>query len=134
MQDKTPGRDFRTYAILGAALTVYRILGSGFLESIYREALAVEFDLRRIPFASEVACSVQYKGHLLRGQRIDFVCYAGVIVEIKARSAIGPAEAAQVLNYLATTGHQVALLVNFGGPRLDYRRFVLTKPKMPGNN
>lgn len=85
MQDQTPSRgDPRTYAILGAAHAV-RILGSEFLESVYREALVVE-------------------------------CRA---------------EAAQVLNYLAVTGHEVALLINFGAPRLDYRRFILTNRKMP---
>ena len=135
MLDQLPSSgDRRTYAILGAALTVHRILGSGFLEAIYREALAVEFGLRHIPFASEVACGVEYKGHLLRGHyRIDFVCFSDVIVEVKARSATGPAEAAQVLNYLAATSHRVALLINFGTPRLDYRRFVLTRRGTPAS-
>jgi GxxExxY protein len=131
MQSHAPvGGDSRTFAILGAAITVHHTLGAGFLESIYRDALAVEFELRRIPFASEIACGVHYKGRLLRGHyRLDFVCFSEVVVEVKARSATGPADAAQVLNYLASTGHQVGLLLNFGGPRLDYRRFILTKPQ-----
>ena len=113
-------------------MEVHRTLGCGFLEVFYRDALAIEFGLRSIPFDSEVACGVDYKGHHLRGHyRIDFVCYSEVIVEVKARASTGPAEEAQVLNYLAATGHQVALLLNFGGSRLDYRRFVLTKQRVP---
>jgi GxxExxY protein len=131
MQNRVPSSgDSRTFSIIGAAMEVHRTLGCGFLEVFYRDALAIEFGLRSIPFDSEVACGVDYKGHLLRGHyRIDFVCYTEVIVEVKARTSTGPGDEAQVLNYLAATGHQVALLLNFGGSRLDYRRFVLTKPQ-----
>lgn len=133
MQHSSSGSDDkRTFAIIGAAMDVHRTLGCGFLEVFYRDALTIEFGLRSIPFVSEVACGVEYKGHLLRGHyRIDFVCFSEVIVEVKARATTGPAEEAQVLNYLAATSHQVALLLNFGGSRLDYRRFVLTRPRHP---
>ena len=120
--------DDRTFGIIGAAMEVHRVLGSGFLEVFYRDALGIEFGLRAIPFVSEVACGVEYKGHHLRGHyRVDFVCFEGVVVEVKARATTGPAEHAQVLNYLAATGHQCGLLLNFGGPKLEYRRFILTK-------
>ena len=129
-EPRFPGSDDRTFGIIGAATEVHRVLGSGFLEVFYRDALSIEFRLRSIPFESEVACGIEYKGHLLRGHyRIDFVCHGGVIVEVKCRSATGPAEHAQVLNYLAATGHQCGLLLNFGAPRLEYRRFILTKPR-----
>jgi GxxExxY protein len=131
MHTPTPNSgDDRTFGIIGAAMEVHRVLGSGFLEVLYRDALAIEFGLRQIPFEIEVPCCVKYKEHLLRGHyRIDFVCMRAVVVEVKARSTVGPAEHAQVLNYLAATGHQCALLLNFGGPRLEYRRFILTKPR-----
>jgi GxxExxY protein len=119
--------DRRTFEILGAAMAVHRTLGCGFLEAIYREALGIEFGLRRIPFEREVPYRVHYKGHRLGGScRVDFLCFDAVIVEIKARSATGPADAAQVLNYLASSGHPIALLLNFGTARLDYRRYILT--------
>ncbi len=132
MQDELPSSgDSRTFSIIGAAMEVHRTLGCGFLEAFYRDALAIEFGLRSIPFDSEVACGVDYKGHHLRGHyRIDFVCYQAVIVEVKARAITGPGEEAQVLNYQATTGHQVALLLNFGGSTLDYRRFVLSQTRV----
>ena len=128
--DAGPERDGRTFGIIGAAMEVHRVLGSGFLEVFYRDALAIELRLRGIPFESEVACGVSYKGQHLRGHyRIDFVCFGSVVVEVKARAGVGPAEHAQVLNYLAATGHQTGLLINFGSARLEYRRFVLTKPR-----
>lgn len=70
-------------------------------------------------------------GRLVGHSRMDFVCFGDIVVEIKARSATGPAEYAQVLNYLASSGHPCGLLLNFGGPRLDYKRFILTQPRRP---
>lgn len=122
-------RDGRTFAIIGAAMEVHRVLGPGFLESFFREALQLEFGLRGIPFKVEVPCSIDYKGHRLGGtHHIDFVCFDAVVVEVKARTTVGAAEHAQVLNYLAATKSPVGLLLNFGGPRLDYRRFIRSEP------
>ena len=129
---KTPGcdRDNDTFSIIGAAMEVHRILGCGFLEVIYCDALGIEFGLRTIPFTSQVTCGAEYKGHQVRGSyRIDFVCFERVVVEVKARATTSPADEAQIINYLAATGLRVALLLNFGGARLEYRRFVLTKPR-----
>jgi len=117
--------DPRTYAIIGAAIEVHRLLGAGFLELFYKDALAIELRARGIPFASEVPCAIQYKGHPLRGTyRMDFVCYGQVVVEVKARSSIGPADHAQVISYLASSQLKVGLLINFGGQRLDHKRFA----------
>ncbi len=94
----------------------------------FRDALRIEFGIRNIPFQPEVPCVVEYKGHQLRGTyRIDFVCFDSIIVEVKARSTVGPAEHALILNYLAASGCPHGLLLNFGGPRLEYRRFVLSR-------
>jgi len=122
--------DSRTFAIIGAAMEVHRVLGSGFLEVLYRDALAIEFGLRMIPFMAEAPCQVTYKSHPLRGHyRMDFICFDSVVVEIKARFGTGPAEQAQVLSYLAATGHKTGLLLNFGAAKLEYKRFILTKPR-----
>ena len=118
--------DPRTYAILGAAMEVHTILRRGFLESIYCHAFTIEFTHRGIPFEIEVPCAVEYKGQRLGGlHHMDFVCYGSVVVEVKARSILSPADEAQVLNYLAMSGHNCALLLNFGAPRLEYKRRVL---------
>ncbi|MGE0043255.1 MAG: GxxExxY protein [Vicinamibacterales bacterium] len=117
--------DRRTYAIIGAAMEVHGTLGRGLLEEHYRQALAIELGLRKIPFEREVGCPVSYKGVRLGGTaRMDFVCFDAVVVEVKARAIVGPAERAQLLNYLSSSGLLCGLLLNFGTPRLDYHRLI----------
>ena len=117
--------DQRTYAIIGAALEVHRVLGAGFLELFYKDALALEFGARGIPFETEVPCIVEYKGRQLRGHyRMDFVCFGEIVVEVKAGSSTGPADHAQVISYLASSRLQVGLMLNFGGQRLEHKRFI----------
>jgi GxxExxY protein len=124
--------DPRTYAVIGAALEVHRLLGTGFLELFYKDALALELRARDIPFASEVPCIVEYKGRPLRGEyRMDFVCFEQVVIEVKARSSTGPADHAQVISYLASSKLKVGLLLNFGGQKLEHRRFAWTPDGRP---
>jgi GxxExxY protein len=74
-----------------------------------------------------VPCNISYKGQQLRGDyKVDFICYDQIVLEIKGRSVTGPADHAQVLSYLAATKVPVRLLLNFGTPKLEHRRFVLT--------
>ena len=114
------------YAIVGAAIEVYNQLGSGFLESVYQEALEVEFTARGIPFRSQIPIRVRYKGRELRRPFIaDFVCYGSVIVELKAIRQTTDVDEAQVLNYLRATDFRLGLLINFGDPgRLDWTRVI----------
>ena len=106
-------------------MEVHRQLGYGFLEQVYQEALARELDLRSIPFQREVELQVIYKGHALNcSYRADFICYGEILVELKAIGALSGIEEAQVLNYMRVTGHQRALLINFGAPSLQYKRMV----------
>lgn len=117
--------DPRTFRIIGAAMEVHRVLGTGYLETCFRDALHIEFGIRRIPFVAEAPCVVSYKGWPLRGTlHVDFICFDSVLVEVKARSAASPADHAQLLNYLAATGCELGLLLNFGQPSLEYRRFI----------
>jgi GxxExxY protein len=120
-------RDKQTHAIIGAAMEVHRHLGPGFLEAVYQQALAIEFAARGVPFASEVDLPVYYKGERLPcSYRADFVCYSNVIVELKALKAITGIEEAQLLNYLKATRLERGLLVNFGRPSLEFKRFVFS--------
>ncbi len=118
-------RDPQTYSIIGAAMAVHATLGHGFLEAVYQEALAVEMVLREIPHSREVPIPVRYKGTLLKtSYRADFLCCEDVIVELKALRTLTSVDEAQVLHYLKATGHSRALLLNFGGQSLQYKRFV----------
>jgi GxxExxY protein len=119
------GKDPQTYEIIGAAMEVHRELGDRFLEAVYRAALAIEFTRRRIPFRTEVEMPVEYKGICLScGYRADFVCFDNVLVEVKATTALVPANQAQLLNQLKATKHRRGILINFRTPSLEYKRMV----------
>lgn len=77
-----------SYAIIGAAMDVYYKLDCGFLEPVYREALAPEFGLRNIPFTAQRKLPIKYKDYVLKKKyRADFVCFEKIIVELKAQCA-----------------------------------------------
>lgn len=107
-------------------MEVHTVLGAGFLEAIYQEALAAELGLRDIPFQREVPIPVHYRGKPLgAAYRADFVCYGLIIVELKALTQLSRVEEAQLIHYLKATGMQRGLLINFGGgDRLEYKRYV----------
>jgi GxxExxY protein len=120
-------RDPQTYEIIGAAMEAHRVLGCGFLEPVYQEALAKEFVLRGIPFRRQVDLPITYKGDLLAVKyKPDFICYDAVIVELKALDRLSGREKAQVINYLKATRVERGLLLNFGTVRLEYERLILT--------
>ena len=121
----TPTRDLQTFTIIGAAMEVHTVLGSGFIEPVYRRPLMLEFAARTIPYVAEVRFPIIYKGQPTGVHyRADFLCYGEVIVELKAVRALTPVEEAQTLNYLKASGKKRALLLNFGSKSLQYRRFV----------
>ena len=120
-------RDPQTRAIIGAAMEVHRQLGPGFLEAVYQEALAIEFADRGIPFRREQELPIDYKGRRLPCKyRSDFVCYEEIIVELKALQALTGVDEAQMINYLKATHLGRGLLLNFGRPSLEFKRYVFS--------
>ena len=118
-------QDPRTYAIIGAAMAVHSELGHGFLERVYQEALAIEFEERQNQFRIEAPIKIHYRERTLdSAYRADFVCYGEIILELKALSKLTDAHLEQVIHYLKSTGLKRALLLNFGTSKLEYRRVV----------
>jgi GxxExxY protein len=103
-----------TEKIIGAALKVHKILGPGFLESVYEEAFALELELRNIPFESQKSIEVEYKGRCVKEFICDFFVYDKIIVELKAINKITDIEKSQIINYLKATGSKLGLIFNFG--------------------
>lgn len=120
-----------SYAILGACFEVYKEKGCGFVEPVYQECLAIEFEHRSIPFVSQVQLDLYYRGRKLTPYyKPDFVCFGKIIVEIKAVSKLVAEHRAQTMNYLKGTGHDLGLLVNFGHfPRVEHERIASTTNK-----
>ena len=119
--------EFAAKQTIGAAIEVHRVLGPGFLEKIYQEALCIELQARGLQFERERPIAVHYRGVAIPGQRVDLIVNTCVVVELKAASKLDSAHDAQLLSYLRTTGLRLGLLLNFNGKTLKdgIRRFVI---------
>ena len=117
------------FAIVGAAMEVHTVLGSGFLEAVYQEALEIELAARQIPFVAQQDLRIAYKGRYLKKTYVaDFYAFEDIIIEIKALERLTSSEIAQILNYLNATGAKVGVLINFGSiGRLEWKRMARTK-------
>ncbi|OHB59016.1 MAG: hypothetical protein A2Y07_08800 [Planctomycetes bacterium GWF2_50_10] len=114
-----------TGAVIGAAMEVHSNLGFGFLESVYEEAMAIEFRRRELPYERQKPIAVMYKGEKAKDFICDFLIGERVLVELKALKALTNIEESQLLNYLKATGIKVGLLINFGERSLKFKRLVL---------
>lgn len=108
-------------------MKVHQKLGSGFLESVYQEALEKEFQNQQIPFIRHQKLHILFDDKPLQKFFIaDFVCFNSIILEIKAAVFIHPDNSKQVVNYLKATNFHVGLLINFGQSSLKWKRFINT--------
>lgn len=117
-----------SYEIMGACFAVYKNKGCGFVEPVYQECLAIEFEHRGVPFVEQKELELFYRNKpLTQVYKPDFVCFERIIVEIKAVQSIVAEHRAQVMNYLKATGFELGLLINFGHfPRIESERIVST--------
>jgi GxxExxY protein len=113
-----------TYKIRGAIFEVNKVLGHGFLEKVYENALMVEFRLQGIKAESQVPVEVLYKGEEVGEYIADIVVEDQIILELKAIDSLQKIHEAQLLNYLKATGYKLGYLVNFTHPKAEIKRFV----------
>ncbi len=114
-----------SYQIIGKCFEVHNNLGTGFLEIVYKDALEYEFKNANIPFEREKEYMVKYKNIILPHKfYADFVLYDKIVLEIKAVSGIADEFIAQAINYLKVSGNKLALIVNFGELKLNFKRIV----------
>jgi len=113
-----------TEFVIGCAMTVSNTLGCGFLEKVYENAIAVELRRAELKVEQQRELLVHYTGVLVGSFAMDLVVEDRVIVELKAVKAFDDVHVAQCLNYLRAAELPVCLLLNFGNPRLEVRRFV----------
>jgi GxxExxY protein len=111
-----------TAKILEACFEVANELGHGFLESVYRRALIVVLRQKGLSVEAEVSLQVMFRGESVGDFCADLIVERQVLVELKAAKALAPEHQAQVINYLKATGLEVGLLINFGTPRIEFKR------------
>ena len=107
-------------------MEVYNILGYGFKEEVYQEALEKELSLRQIPFEHQSLINIYYKGEKLeKYYQADLICYGKIIVELKALPELSSENEQQILNYLKATKMEVGILLNFGSSEgLEHKRMA----------
>jgi len=111
-----------TEKIIEAAFEVSKELGSGFLESVYKNSMVIALRAKGLKVETERQITVNFRGQQVGQFYADLFVNDKVIVELKAVSALAPEHSAQTINYLKATGIEVGLLINFGHPKIEYKR------------
>lgn len=115
-----------TEQIIGAAFEVHKILGYGFLEKVYQQAMQVELRIRGLSCVLEKPLQVNFKGYVVGDYAADLLVEEKVIVELKVAEKYNTKDEAQLLNELKATGMNVGLLINFGKEKVEFKRFAYT--------
>src|ERR1700744_3167246 len=116
------------YALIGAAMEVHRENGYGFSEAVYQACLEIELASRNIPYLAQKEMPVYYKGKQINKTYIaDLIVNEKTLVELKALDRLSSSEEAQVINYLKVSGFELAVLINFGGRSLEWKRIILSQ-------
>jgi GxxExxY protein len=123
-----------TYSINGAIFEVNKVLGHGFLEKVYENALAIEIKKRGLIAESQKPIKVLYKDETVGEYIADIFVEGKVIVELKTVDRLDKIHEAQIMNYLKATGVPVGLLVNFKHPKAEIKRIIFTPPEGHGDS
>ncbi len=113
-----------SFQVMSAVFEIHNVLGSGFLEKVYENALVKEFGIRNIPVETQREISVSYKGEDIGKYYADILVGGKIIIELKAVDKISRLHEAQLLNYLKATGIKLGYLINMGGKSVAYKRLV----------
>jgi GxxExxY protein len=120
-----------TERLIGAGLEVHSIIGPGYIESVYEEALARELEIRKIPFERQKIIYLHYKGIKVGEGRLDFLINKQIVLELKAVEFFTEVHRAQVISYLKAANLRLGLLMNFNVPSLNMglKRVILSQRK-----
>ena len=123
MTDRVLYREL-SYQVMQAVFEVHNTLGPGFVEGMYEEALAYEFEMCDIPFERQKTITVHYKERIVGTHRLDFIVDDKIVLELKAVSSLTDVFKQQTLSYLKATGLRLGILINFGRSRVEYIRIA----------
>lgn len=112
-----------TGKILQASFEVIRELGVGFIESVYEKSLIVALQQKGLKAERQIPLEVKFRGKIVGEFKVDILVEGKILVELKTASILAKEHYAQVINYLKATGLEVGLLINFGTPKIEYKRF-----------
>ena len=117
------------HRVIGAAIEVHRILGPGYLESVYEEALVIELGLLGLACDRQTPMSIGYKGHIVGQGRLDLLIDGCLVVELKTVEHVLPIHQAQLLSYMKAAQKQLGLLIDFNARvlREGVKRVVLSQ-------
>jgi GxxExxY protein len=114
------------FEIVGICMEIHRILGKGFTEVVYKDAMEYEFNFRNLPYAREKAFNIQYKNTILpHSYNADFIFDNIIVLEVKAQKDVIEDHFKQTINYLAATKLKLGLIINFGEESLKFKRVLL---------
>jgi GxxExxY protein len=120
LPEPDPELDALVRAVIGACIAVHTELGPGLGESLYENALVIEFGKRVIPFVRQATVIVQYQGQTIGECRLDFIIDRRLVLEVKAVDTLLPVHKAQTLTYLKIMNFRLGLLVNFNVERMKH--------------
>jgi GxxExxY protein len=110
--------------LISAAIEVHKILGPGFIESVYHNAMENEMELQDIPFETEKTIRIFYKNEEVGLHRVDLLIDNKIVIELKAVYDISDIHVSQVISYLKATKLNVGLIINFSKNKIDIQRIV----------
>ena len=113
-----------SYEIMSAVFEVHNVLGSGFLEKVYENALIKELGIRGVSVESQKEISVSYKGDRVGSYYADLLVDGKIIIELKSVDKLTRLHEAQLINYLKATGLKLGYLINMGAKSVEYKRLV----------